>query len=425
MERKLVLLGTSLFCFLIPIYTKLANIGLGLLVVSVLFYIYKNRKNLEIYGLKIYVKNSFKTTVFIFVLLILGLLYTEDLKNSIKLIERFSSYLLIPIIFSFFPLVFLQKIKDVSFKAFVGGTFVSSCILILNNFYNYYLFKGQSIVLERDIFSYDFTYHVFASLLDFHPVFYGFYVVFALVIVLENKTVFHKTVRVLLVFVLVICLLFLNSRSPFLLLTLYILFCIIRAFVLFVKYRKGGIQLLIVVSLVIFSSLGLNQVLKGTYLYERISSQVVWELTENKGTSYSGEFKNDSRWSRWEAIFYKGMEHPFVGSGSGSEDRISLEAYKQEGLIYAVKEKYGPHNQYLSFFIEYGLVGVALFFYFLVVNVIHNIRAKNFTFLFLFVIIGVGSLFDSILYRNMAIIFFSFYASIFTLINLKNERRNF
>lgn len=422
MERKLVLFAVALFSLFIPIYTKIANIGLILVLLSSLFFHYKNRSHLTVFSLRFYLKNSFKTTVFIVMLLVLGLFYTEDLKNALKFFERFSSYLLVPIVFSFYSKVFLQNIKNVAFKSFVIGTFISSCILLFSNFHNYYLFKNKIFVLERDILSYDFTYHVFASVLGFHPVFYGFYIVFALIIILENKTLFHNIMRAFIVLLLAICLLFLNSRSPFLLLAIYIVFYIIRLAFLCIKQRKGRFKLFGMIIIMLLFSIGTSRLLKRTYLYDRISNQIIWELSENKGTSYSGNYKNDSRWSRWKAIYQQGMERPFIGYGSGSEDRIVLKAYEQDGLEYALKAEYGPHNQYLSFFIEYGLIGVVLFLYFLCFNIIENIKTKNVTFLFLFCIIGIGSLFDSILYRNMAIIFFSFFASIFTLINLKQDR---
>ncbi len=420
-EKKCLIFSVAIFSFLSPIYTKLGNIALILTLLSSFYFLYKNQELVINYDWKYYLKNLLKTTAFLFLLLSIGLLFTDDAGNALKYYGRFSSYFVVPIMFSLLPFNLLNDIKKVSFKSSVLGSVVSSLILISITFFRYYIFKGNTVQLQADILSYDFTYHKFAAPLHFHPVFLGFYIVLAIVFIIEYKELFNKFLKIFFLVTLLLCLLFLNARSPLLLICIYLFVFFIRRVFIYFKYKKGlgqlflflGITIMIVVSAIVF--------LKDTYLYQRFSKHIVWELTENKGTSYDGVYSNDSRASRWKAIVSKGAERPFFGYGAASEDKVVLIAYEENQLKYAYKEKYGPHNQYLSFFIEYGLFGVSIFIFYLFYNFRNAIRSRDILYLFMFIIVGIGSLFDSILYRNAVVIFVGFYCNLFTIMDIKRR----
>lgn len=415
-EKKIVLTASALFCFLMPISTKLANIGIILFIISMVWYIVKSKLYKSISLDKI-VSLLFNTTAIIVLLLAIGLLYTEDFSNGVKYFENYSSYLIIPLLFSFVGGSLLIEIKNVAYRFFVFGSVVSSLILLLNNFIKYFLSKGN-FTIGTDLFGYFYTYHEFTSLLHFHPTLLGVYLVFALIVLHEFQDNFLKRFKYLFSIIIFTCLVFLNSRSPFLTFSLYLLFCFIRLVKQNLYYNKGRLRIFYMFIATIAISVIVLLSFRKTYIYQRFSSQLVWELTENKGTSYNGVFSNDSRVSRWKALFNKAMDRPAFGYGAGSEDRIVLEAYEKYDLQYALKSKYGSHNQYLSFLLEYGFLGIILFTYFVYMQVRKANRAENTISLLLISLIFIACFFDSILYLNTCVIFVAFF---FNLNYFKNS----
>ncbi|WP_158209792.1 O-antigen ligase family protein [Myroides phaeus] len=410
-EKKIVLIATAFFCFLMPISTKLANIGIILFIISMVWYIIKLKLYKEVSVHKI--RGLFlNTTAVIVLLLAIGLFYTIDFSRGIKYFENYSSYLILPLLLSFVNIDLLTKIKKVAFRFFVFGSVVSSLILLGNNFIKYYLYKGR-FVIETDLLGYFFTYHEFAHLLKFHPTLLGLYLVFSIIIINEFLDFILHKFKYIFFLILFLCLVFLNSRTPFLVFALYLLFCFCRLIKNNLNNRKGRLRILFAIVGLMILSVGLFFTIRKTYIYERFSSHLVWELTENKGTSYDGIYSNDSRISRWKALFNKGLERPILGFGSGSEDTIVLQAYAENDLVYAFKSKYGSHNQYLVFFLEYGILGLLLFLHFIFVQFKYSFRAKNTISFLLNGIVLIACIFDSILYLNTYIIFVALFLNLF------------
>jgi len=416
--KKAILITAFLFAFFLPINTKFAN---GCLIAFAIFSIiisykdYQSNKKIKI------IRFVLQTTTFVVVLLLLGLLVTDDVGFALKYFERYSSYLLLPVFLYVLQLSVLNKIKVEAFRGLVAGTLLSSVILLVVNFKHYFEYKNGFSV-DTDLFSYHFTYHEFAEILGFHPTFLGMYFVFSLVLIYE----FFKGKNILFLkigasVILITALLFLNSRVPFLLFFIYLGVLSIRWLRKCWNSENGFKK--IILSVFCFSILlgVITYSLKNTYIYQRMTNQLVWELTENKGTSFDGVYSSDSRISRWKAIIIKSMERPLFGFGSASEDRVVLDVYRDNNLQYALANKYGPHNQYFSFLLEYGLIGFFLFCYYLGINIFNQLKQKNTIFCLFFIFVAVACIFDSLMYINAGVIFFAFFGNLFTIINWKKN----
>lgn len=417
MDKKLVLYAAALFGIVTPIYTKLGNVALGIFSVLMLIYILKNGKRppLKWTSIGAFI---FGTTIFIILLLVVGLLYTDYMSRGVKLIGNYFSYLLIPFVLVLAPYTILTGVKEKATKFFVYGSMISSVTLLGHNFYNYFLAKGK-LVIEVDLFGYYYTYHEFASLLNFHPTLLGTYYVFALVILNETKGWLTQYIKFGISFILVLCILFLNSRSVYLILALYGIFYFIQRGKLIYARSKGLLAGLIVL-LGVLISVGVILV-KDTYIYERMTHQLIWELEENKGTFYDNQHANDSRVSRWEAIYKHAIQKPWIGYGSGSEGEEVLKAYEEGHLQHALEYEYGPHNQYLSFLLEYGLVGLGCFVFYLCYQLRLALLRKDVIYFCLVAAIAISCFFDSVLYLNTNIIFFAFFGNLFTFLSWRSK----
>lgn len=417
MDRKLVLYAAAFFGIVTPIYTKLGNVAMALFAVSMVVYLIRNgqRPSWTITNIG---KTIFGTTFFIVVLLLFGLLYTDHLSRAVRLFENYLSYILVPLLFICAPFEVLYAIREKAMKYFVYGCLISSVILLGHNFYSYFLSKG-AWVIEEDLFGYYYTYHEFASFLKFHPTLLGTYCIFALVILNESNYWKNTLMKAIFNFILILCIVFLNSRAVYLLLGLYGMY----HFLQLGKRLYGRSKALLVglvMAVVVLTSVGIVA-LKDTYIYERMTDQLIWELNDNKGTLYDDQHVNDSRVSRWEAIYEHAMQKPLLGYGSGSEDEEVLKAYKEEDLTYALESGYGPHNQYLSFLLEYGLLGLGCFVFYLGYQLRLALMHKDVIYFCLIAAISISCIFDSVLYLNTNIIFFAFFGNLFTFLSWRNK----
>lgn len=420
MDRKLVLYAAALFGAVTPIYTKFGNVALALFSVTLVLYAIKNGKRPSV-NLKTSLKFIFGTTTIIIVWLGLGLLYTDYVSRGIRLFGNYFSYLLVPLLFLFASYDILLAIKEKATKFFVYGSAVSSTVLLSYNFYKYFLEKG-TFIIEEDLFGYYYTYHEFTALLKFHPTLLGVYYLFALVILNESKGWLNTYSKLGINLVVLIGILFLNSRVVYLLIAIYgIYYFIQRGRILY--DTKKGILLGSVVLLISLLTTGII-LIKDTYIYERMTNQLIWDLKDNKGTLYDDQHKNDSRVSRWEAIYQYAMKKPLIGYGSGSEDAVVLQAYREDNLMHALEYEYGPHNQYLSFLLAYGLLGLGCFIFYLFYQVRLALLDRNVIYFYLILSIAISCVFDSVLYLNTTIIFFAFFGNLFTFLSWKNKTRD-
>ncbi|MHC5201477.1 O-antigen ligase family protein [Myroides sp. LJL119] len=407
MGKKLIFSTTGLFCFLLPLSTKWANIGIALLFVSLLFYIIENRKK-GIHKSISWLSILTKTTGFIIVLLTIGLLYTDYFFKAIKYYENFNSYLLLPILFAFIPKDVLEHTKHIALRYFVLGTISCSLLLLSNNFYTYFLEKG-GFIIDRELFSSGYTYVRFSSFLNFHPTMIGIYLVFGLVIINEVKTLFNKQLRIVFSTVLLMCLVFMNSRVPFLILGVYLIFKACLFIYLVFKTKKGYNSLLRRTILVLFILMGMVYAVKDTYIYQRLTKQVAWDFSQDKGS----QKKIESRLTRWTAVLDIALETPLIGNGSLSKDSMALKAYEKHDLQYSYKHRLTPHNQFLTFFLEYGIFGLGLFLLFLINQLISAFKSRDVVWGALIAFIGIACLFDDILYLNIIVIFLTFFSNLF------------
>lgn len=415
-KNSLVFFFTGLFAFVLPLSTKISNYLLLILLVTIGVNYGMNRKGSMSFK-RVNWQYLFQTTLIIVCIAMIGLFYTSNIAEGLNLLKHDIYFLLVPLVFMWLDLSILTKIRKTSSIYFVLGSVLSALILLLNNFYRFSEYVYFNSFDLKVLFSYEFTYHEFAALLSFHPTVLGLYCTFAFVILNENKSYFKINVCIAFKVILLVCLLFLNSRTAFLFFCIYIVYYLINLYKLSSLNKKLFFRTVVIFSLVGILSIVL---LKNTYIYKRLLEQVTWELTENKGTSYDGVYSNDSRMSRWKAIVDKSTEKPFLGFGTGMQGQEVLKAYEEHDLQYALKYKYDPHNFYLFILIEYGIVGLFLFVFLLLYQLIFYIKIDDVAFVFMLFIV-IGCIFDSILYLTAIILLFAFFSNLYFFEN-KNKK---
>ena len=412
MKNKLLYNSAFIFGVVLPLSTKLGNIALAIFMAILLFF-FKNKPKT---GITI----IWFSTIYLFALLLLGLFLSDNISDTINLFGRYATYLLIPLLLLFLDKDQLVYLKKRSLLGLIVGVTIASLVLLTNNFINYYSIRPL-FTIDKDLFNYYHTYHCFTEILKIYPTYFGLYAILSLIGSLEfiltsmlrrDKILIGLTIPIQLMTIL-----FLNAR---IITIIVIMLLVYYSFVLLKKvYFRSKIFFLISIIGIFLLSILLFSSVRKTYMYSRFSQELVWDLTPNINTSYNGKYKADSRIARWEAAFSAIKERPTFGYGSAMEKEILHERFQESGLNFAATNYYDSHNQYLSIAIEFGLIGLSLFLFYLFSNFYFSFQNNDKVSLFFFASLMLVGLFENLFKNNAGIIFITFFSNVFLFSNQK------
>jgi O-antigen ligase len=423
MNKKKIILDYSAFLFAIalPISTKLGNIALGLFLFFAIF-------NINDSGSSSNTKKSilwYSSAVF-FVAYFIGFIISGDLSVGLNQFGKKVFYLLTPFVLCFLSKNKLESVLEYSLKGLVIGCILCSVFLITNNFYQYYLTRPL-FYIDKSIFNFYYTGYNFTKILDIHPTYLGSYFVLALAYSLN--AIFKKIniTNAICIFIItslyLITILFINARIIYITTFIVIIFFLIQFGYVLLKRRKNKLFISLI-SIFILLLLGGSAILKNTFIAQRVSKELVWELSSKPGTEYSFDLKGDSRLSRWQAAISVIKKNPLSGYGLHTEKDVLVNEYDTRGMIHSVKFRYDAHNQFLSFFIQFGLAGLVLFFYF-ISNFSFAISSQKSIYIIFCVMILSICLVENYLNMNAGILFVAYFGNLFMILYKKESTSNF
>lgn len=412
MKNKLLNSTAFAFGLAVPLSTKFGNVTLALFLASILFFFANKPKSNN--------KIVWFSTLYLFLLLLVGFFFSDNTPDAINLFGRYITYLLVPLFLLFLNKDQLITIKKKSLYGLIVGVSIASVILLTNNFIKYYSARPL-FTIDKDIFNYYHTYHCFTKILKIYPTYFGLYVLLSLITTLEilftNTSKNRKILVSLSVPIQLLTILFLNARIitgiAAVILVYYSILLLQKVFF----SNKIWFSTLIL-AMFIFCALLFNTVRK-TYMFSRFSQELIWDLTPNINTAYNGKYKADSRIVRWETALSVIKERPFFGYGSAMEKKVLHEGFQKNGLNFAANNNYDSHNQYLSFTIEFGVIGLCFFLFYLSSNVYFSLRKKDKIAVVFFVSLALIGIFENLFKNNAGIIFITFFSNMFLFSNQK------
>lgn len=143
--------------------------------------------------------------------------------------------------------------------------------------------------------------------------------------------------------------------------------------------------------------------------FERRINSTIWEFDNYKrGVDYNGH-SAVMRWVYWKTAYSIFKQHVFFGVGTGDiQDAFNLQYEKDKSLL---KEKYRlrAHNQYITAFTTFGVIGGILFFLFLFYPLL-GLKLKNhFVYLAFSLIMLTSMLTEDTLDTQVGITLFVFF----------------
>jgi len=354
------------------------------------------------------VKNIFTLPVLILVsIYLLGLaaiLYSPDKTEAINVATRQLAILIVPVLFA------LTDLDLEKYKLNLTIIFGFACTLTILYLYAdalYIIFYFHRPL--SSLFTVSFMNHKFSTPIQMHATYLALYTTFSLLVflylILKDKGLQQKWVYVIAAVILSAGMLQLSSRAVF------IAFLAIVNIIFPLFLFQGKKRLLFLTASSLLSAAVLLTILNMDSFKERYINDLKTDLTDNGKL-----FENDEpRLTRWDAIMGLVKRSPVIGYGSGSEKELLKEKYFEKRLFISYLNEFNAHNEYLSFLIKTGIIGLALFVYVLYFGFADAVQKRNVPFLSFMAIIAIVAVSENVLDLNKGIFFYSFFFSLFLL----------
>ncbi len=321
--------------------------------------------------------------------LVIGLLYTQDLHTGLRVLETNFSFLGIPIILNSYGDFGISRLKRFLY-GFTLGLFCA-CLLCIVNATISYIHSGNI----NSFFFYELT-----GIIDSHPAYLAYYLIFAItfcLFLLDLEAVSYPYIILSFIIFFFLMLLLTGGQTTFVSALLVFSFFILRFFL--EKRTKSRRLIFILVSIMIPSML----------IYSSLNNDKQEQL-------------NDS-WDRL-ALWQSSLEansNSLLGEGTGDYKIVLNEYYRTHGMHDYAKINFNSHNQFLQILFSNGLLGVLAIFI-LIARPMYLAFRKNDAFgilvFFPFIVYGMTEVF---LGRYQGVVFFSLLHQLFIIYYLSTK----
>lgn len=338
----------------------------------------------------------------IFLLSLVGILYSPDKQEALNITTRQLAILLFPVLFS------ISNLDMEKYRMNLFCIFGFACVMT-----TVYLYADALHTLDyfhlplSSLFTTMFMNHNFSLPIGIHATYLSVYVAFSLILFLylliKKEQPGNKWIYIISSFILFAGLVQLSSRAVFIAFLLVINGAF--PFLLF----NGKRRRIFFVAATIFSVCTLLIIVNVDSFKTRYISELKTDLTNNVKVIENTE----PRLARWNAIGELVKKSPVTGYGTGSEKQLLKDKYFEKGLYISYLNEFNTHSEYLGILLKTGLIGLALFLYVMYFGFISAIRKQDLPFLSFMIIVVVVSVSENILELNKGIFFYSFFFSLF------------
>ncbi|QKJ29924.1 O-antigen ligase family protein [Mucilaginibacter mali] len=296
--------------------------------------------------------------------------------------------------------------------------FALVCVLVIAGLYvrAFYVIHYFHLPV-RAIISNLFINHKFSGPINMHATFLSLQIALALFYLLtrlfEPRSVYLKTGLYIAVILLFAGIVQLGSKAV-LVVVLIGINVVIPYFMVPVAKRLRFIAAAAVLSLIVIaSSVSVNG----------FKERFVTDLANDLSKPVTNE-SVEPRLVRWEAAIQLVKKRPVFGYGAGSELSILGDKYFHDKLYIAYLNRLNAHNQYLTFLLTSGMVGLLIYLATLFYAVRTALWRRDMLFFVFTLLIITVSLSESLLNAEKGVYFYSFFLSFFVFGGIKKAAKS-
>lgn len=358
--------------------------------------IHLNKKNIKpVFTLRTLALQS------VFFVTLICIIYTTNTDQAFTELGRRSIIFLIPILFCLNPLD-VKKYRPQLLLSFALVCTLAIAYLYIDAFItirHYHL--PFSVLLSKF-----FANHNFSEPINMHATFFSMQVAISLVyllsVLLKEKGLYNKLFYLGCCIVLTAGLIQLSSKSVCI--TLFVIINIAVPYFLL----KGGMRrkfILVTASLSVLLIAGI--LLSGTFR-ERYITELTTDLSPAKANQIL-----DSRLTRWKVVVDLIEKKPLTGYGTGTEVALLHDSFFNNKLYNSFLHNLNAHNQYLSFLLKSGIIGLLIYIATLAFGFRIAFQQKDLLFITFMAIITTVSFSENFLDVDKGIFFYAFFFPFF------------
>ncbi|MEO8943985.1 MAG: O-antigen ligase family protein [Ginsengibacter sp.] len=336
----------------------------------------------------------------IFFFNLIAVTYSSYPAEGLKNVSQQLGILLFPFCFAVTGLN-IRKYRLPLFKIFAFTCTATILYLYINTFRVIHFFEFSYTTIVSSFF----INQNFSEPIGLHATYFSMYIVlsisvFIYIIIRERN---YKNIKYFFcIAILIAGLVQLASRSVLICLILVALFGI-SFFLLEGKKRIRFFSF----SLIAFFVTAFI-ILNVSTLKKRYLTDLENDLNKNVVTADFSE----SRMKRWEMEIGIIKQSPVIGYGNGSEKYLLKENYFKNKYYKSYLLELNAHNQYLSFLINSGIIGLLVYLSVLYYGFSIAIKQKYFILFSFLILITIVSMAENILDVNKGVFFYSFFYSL-------------
>ena len=386
----------AIYLFTISFFFGMASTSIAyvLFLTSSIPIVYKNFE----------IRNFFSSLRFVSLILyflcnFITLLFLSDSFEELLITKKLLSFFFLPIIF-FSSKNFLTERKRIFkniYNIFVFAALISFSLSLAYGLYRsfYASYSFNSIYL---------TYNKLSELFGVQPIYMAVYYLLAILFCAKlvklnpRKKKLYISIGVLLCFAIIQ----ISSRTSYLILLCIIIPQSIRFFSNF----SLKIKLLFFISIIL------------TSLILTISIPTLKNRVINFNSNVSSYSGLALRTKIWENTFDVFTLSPIYGHGLGKSQKELAKQYKKVNFRRAFINNFNAHNQYIQTSLDSGLIGLSILLLILIYPLIYS-KLKFLHFSFGLIII-ISLLTESFFLRQPGILFFTFFTSVFYILDIIN-----
>ncbi|MDB5002610.1 MAG: hypothetical protein JWQ34_835 [Mucilaginibacter sp.] len=346
----------------------------------------------------------------VFFVTLLSTIYTINRQQAFNELGRHISILLFPILFCLTSF----DIRKYRFQLLLAFSLICTATisyLYLNAFHTirFYNLPYKTIATSA------FTNQNFAEPIDMHATFFSLQVAIALIyllsVLLKEQSNYYRVFYGICIGILSAGLIQLSSKSVCVPL-FFIINLAVPYFLLQGKSRFRFIGITASLSVLVIATIFTLGILKVRYI-----ADFKYDL---RLTSKDNRF--DSRLDRWSTAVDLIKRSPIIGYGAGSELGLLHESFFTRKYYNSFINNLNAHNQYLSFLIKSGIIGLLVYLATLWFGFKQALQRKDLLFFTFIALIVSVSFSENLLDVDKGIIFYAFFFSFF-LFSAKAETR--
>lgn len=337
---------------------------------------------------------SFLINSSLFFAYLLSILFINSEGSFYKIIERSFSILIIPFVFHLLihKRQFDAKIIHSFIKVFIVASAVFSIIIILGTltdsttvyYQDWYTNKARTVMENFPILG---QHPIYGSL------FFGLSVLFCFELLNQKGS---KKIWMSFLVVHVVSLIFFLSKGIVIGLFIALIILILSK----LKITKRSLTYVIIIG-VLFSSLFIFN--------RRMREMISFKTYEKVDTNYS----NSIRIGIYDCVFEILDEHWLLGVGVGNAQTRLNDCYQEKSDVL-LQKLYNSHNQFFDIWLKTGIIGLLIFFGFLVFHFKRAIIHRNYFLIAILIYFIVIFFTENLLSRQTGIILFFFLIPFFS-----------